>query len=149
MGVIPHRSASETKALPTLSVSCPRYCKLSQTAKPCRLRRHFNRRDMIHKLYEQGASVSSWSVWAIQRHHMTPNVTSDAGSAMTFETLLNSLFENVLRSWLHKAPLFQIKAVAKNSLFGECAVCFDTYWVIIRLKNMCTIICYDWKFFLV
>jgi hypothetical protein len=35
--------------------------------------------------------------------------------------------------------LFQIKAVAKKSLFGKTlvfhsnAVCFDTYWVIIRL----------------
>jgi hypothetical protein len=60
-------------------------------------------------------------------------VTSDTGAAMTFQTLLNSLFENLLRSWLHKAPLFQIKAVAKKSLFGKTlvfhsnAVCFDTY----------------------
>jgi hypothetical protein len=60
-------------------------------------------------------------------------VTYDTRAAMTFETLLNPLFENVLGSWLHKAPLFQIKAVAKNSLFGKTlvfhsnAVCFDTY----------------------
>jgi hypothetical protein len=60
-------------------------------------------------------------------------VTSDSGAAMTFETLLKSLFENVLRSWLHKAPLFETKAVTKNSLFGKTlvfhsnAVSFDTY----------------------
>jgi len=46
-------------ALQRLTVSCPRYSKLNQTAKHCGLRRHFNRRDMIHTLFEKGASVSS------------------------------------------------------------------------------------------
>jgi len=102
---------------------------------------------MIHTLFEHGASVSSRSVWAIQRHHKTPNVTSDTGAAMTFETLLNSLSENVLRSWLHKAPLFQVKAVAKNSLFGN--VLYVSILTESSSGYMSAIVCYDWKFFLV
>jgi len=80
-------------------------------------------------------------------HHKTPNVTSDTGAAMTFETLLNSLVENVLRSWLHKAPLFQIKAVAKNTWFGN--VLYVSILIESSSGYMCTIVCYDWKFFLV
>jgi hypothetical protein len=63
-GVFVRRSASETEALQTLSVACPRYQErhysdAPQLAVHCRLRRRFHER--VQSCYSFEQSTSEWS----------------------------------------------------------------------------------------